>query len=196
MAESQFDQAWTVTLLALIRLFLGGALKKLWGWLCHRSFWQLMFGATLLLAGWEYLGKRSEQRHAHKVEAQLSKEIAAREADRAAYTKAQADAAAKNIAQVAHIKQAQQEITDATVSRLNSRLELIRGELRRQDSAPQGAPGSTAAGDPGSAPQGAACPSCLLITPEERLRGAEDEERHQELIDWVIQQSKVNPNAR
>ena len=59
--------------LALIRLFLGSALKKLIAWLSHRSFWQLMFGAALLFAGVQTVRVWAEQRHAHKVEAQLSK---------------------------------------------------------------------------------------------------------------------------
>ena len=63
--------AWPV-----IKAFFGGAFGKLWTWLSHRSFWQFMFGAALILAGWEYIGKRAEQRHATKVESQLSKAVA------------------------------------------------------------------------------------------------------------------------
>jgi hypothetical protein len=185
------QNAGAVVSFALIRLFLGGALKKLVAWLSHRSFWQLMFGAALLVAGVQTMRLWSEQRHSVKVERQLSKSEAARKADRDAYAKAQAAAAAKNKAQVAHIKQAQQEITDATVSRLNSRLELIRGELRKP--APQGAPGSAPAGDPGSAPCRATDPAWLCLSPSDRLRAAESEERHDELIDWTILQSKVKP---
>lgn len=48
-------------------------LKALWGWLCHRSFWQLMFGAALIFSGIQTLRVRAEQRHTRKVESQLSK---------------------------------------------------------------------------------------------------------------------------
>ena len=40
-------------------------LEALWAWLCHRSFWQLMFGAALMLAGYEYLTKLAEIGRAH-----------------------------------------------------------------------------------------------------------------------------------
>jgi hypothetical protein len=35
----------------------------------------------------------------------------------------------------------------------------------------------------------------MCLSPADRLRAAENEERHDELIDWVEQQSKVDPNA-
>jgi hypothetical protein len=134
---------------------------------------------------------RHWQKQSDRYEILYDREYIGRIADRQAYADAQAAAAAKNEAQVAHIKQAQQEITDATVSRLNSRLELIRGELRKP--APQGAPGSAATGDPGAAPCRATDPAWLCVAPEDRLRAAENEERHDELIDWTILQSKVKP---
>ena len=171
-------------------LFLGGMLKKLGS----LNVWQLLCIALALFGAVQTIRVKTEQRHARKVEQQLSKSEAARKADRAAYEKAQADAATANKAQVARVKQQQQEITDATVSRLNSRLELIRGELRK--SAPQGSPGSAGAGNPGQAPCRAIDPAWLCLSPEERLRAAESEERHDTLIDWVIQQSKVDPNKR
>jgi hypothetical protein len=55
-----------------LRAFLGGVGK----FLSSLSFWQIMFGAALILAGWQYIGKRAEQRHSQRVEAQLSKAIA------------------------------------------------------------------------------------------------------------------------
>lgn len=178
---------------AIIRLLFGGALKSVIAWLSHRSFWQLAclaLGALLIV---QTIRVKAEQRHAHKVETQLSKVVAARKADHEAYVKAQAAAAAKNIAQVAHVKQQQQEITDATVSRLGARLELIRGELRRSNS--QGAPGSAPTGDPGQTPCRASNSAWLCLSPQDRLSAAENEERHDELIDWVIAQSKVDPNT-
>jgi hypothetical protein len=136
---------------------------------------------------------KSEQRHAHKVENQLSKSIAARQADRDAYTKAQADAQAKNDAQIVRVKQKQQEITDATVSTLDARLQLIRSELSKRP-APQSHPVGAQAGNPGSAPCIAFNSAWLCLSPAQRLSAAESEERHDELIDWNLQQSKVDPN--
>jgi hypothetical protein len=147
-----------------------------------------------------FIRAEGESRHWHKqsdrYEILYDQEYIGRIADRQAYADAQAAAAAKNKAQVAHIKQAQQEITDATVSRLNSRLELIAGELRRQGSAPQGAPGSAPAGDPGSAPCRAIDPAWMCLSPEARLSAAESEERFDELIDWTLKQAAVDPNAK
>jgi hypothetical protein len=170
-----------------IRLFLGSALKKLGS----LNLWQLLCIALALFGAVQTLRLSIEKRHAHKVEAQLGKEIAAHKRDIDSYRQAQADAAAANKAQVAAIRQKQQEITDATVSRLNSRLELIRGELRKP--AAQGSANSPGASDSGSAPCRAFDPAWLCVAPEERLRAAENEERHDELIDWTIQQSKVKP---
>lgn len=62
--------------LALIRLLLGNAFSKAAAWLSHRSFWQIMFGAALLVAGVQTMRLWSEQRHARKVEEQLSKTTA------------------------------------------------------------------------------------------------------------------------
>jgi hypothetical protein len=62
--------------LALIRLFLGAALKKLVAWLSHRSFWQIVSMGLALLLVVQTVRVKSEQRHAHKVETQLSKAVA------------------------------------------------------------------------------------------------------------------------
>jgi hypothetical protein len=34
----------------------------------------------------------------------------------------------------------------------------------------------------------------VCLSPADRLLAAQNEERHDQLIDWVIQQSKVDPN--
>jgi hypothetical protein len=141
-------------------------------------------------------------RHERKVEGQLAKtakelkdEQAARAADRQAYTEAQTDAAAKNDAQIQRVKQRQQEISDAQVSTLNARLKLIRDELSKAGSHAQRAPDSAKAGNPGPAPCIANDPAWMCLSPEERLHAAENEERHDELIDWNLKQSSLDPNA-
>ena len=50
--------------------------EAVFAWLSHRSFWQLAFGAALILAGVQTLRLKAEQRHATKVESQLSKAVA------------------------------------------------------------------------------------------------------------------------
>ena len=172
-----------------VRLLLSGALKRL----ASLNVWQLLCIALALFGAVQTIRVKAEQRRAHKVEQRLSKSEAARKADRDAYTKAQAAAALANKAQVVRVKKQQQEITDATVSRLNSRLELIRGELRKPAS--QGVSGSAGAGDPGQTPCRTTSAAWLCLSPEDRLRAAENEERHDELIDWALKQSAVDPNA-
>jgi hypothetical protein len=55
------------------KLLFGGWLKAALAFLKTLSFWQIMFGAALILAGWQWIAKKAEQRHTHKVEKQLSK---------------------------------------------------------------------------------------------------------------------------
>lgn len=170
-----------------------GIAKRIGAWLTSLSFWQIMFGTAMFLAGWQYLGKRAEQRHAHKVEAQLSKAVAARQADREAYAKAQADARAKNLADIQRTEQRQKEISDARVADLNARLERITRELRDNPTA-KGSAGRTPIPETGPAPCRAYDPAWLCLSPADRLLAAQNEERHDQLIDWVIGQSNIDPN--
>jgi hypothetical protein len=158
-----------------------------------------VFIAACGLLAFLFIRAEGESRHWHKQSDRYEKlyndEHSERLADRKSYADAQAAAAAKNRAQVADIKQAQQEITNATVSRLTARLELIRSQMRPRGATPSGAAGSAPAGDPGPTPCRTIDPTWLCLSPSDRLRAAESEERHDELIDWNIAQSKVDPNA-
>jgi hypothetical protein len=181
--------------LAIIRLFLGGALKKAGAWLSHRSFWQIMFGVALLLAGIQTLRLWSEQRHAHKIEAQLSKSEAARKADRDAYTKAQSDAAAKNKAQVAKIEQQQQKVTDDVEARYRADLARLRSErVRSGDAANQRPAGGSGSGQAGATPSGSGGQAVPLSGPE-LLQARETELQLNALIDFVLNQSAIDPNG-
>lgn len=182
-----------MTMLAL-RLLLSGWASKIWAWLCHRSFWQLMFGAALILVGWEYLGKRSEQRHAHKVESQLSKCTAGRKADLDTYRKGQTDAAAKNLAHVADIEAQQKRISDARLKDANDRLARLSGELRAHGPAAQGYSNGAGPSAPAHPADGTHGSSGLCLSPEQLLRAAQDEERHDQLITWLEQQLTIDPN--
>jgi acyl-coenzyme A synthetase/AMP-(fatty) acid ligase len=163
-------------------------------WLSKRSIAEIGCIALALFAGLQTIRVAAEQRHAHKVEAQLSKCTAAREADRRAYAKAQADAAAKNKAHVAEVEAQQKRITDETVASLNDRLSRLAGELRAHGPAAQSHPngaGSPALPKPAS---GTSEAPGLCLSPEQLLRAAQDEERHDQIIQWIEQQMTIDPN--
>jgi hypothetical protein len=163
-------------------------------WLSHRSFWQLAFGAALIFAGIQTIRVKAEQRHSAKVEAQLGKCTSARHADQQAYAKAQADAQAKNKAHVANVEAQQQRISDERLKDANDRLARLAGELRARGPAAQGhsnGAGPSPLPDPAS---GTDDSSGLCLSPAQLLRAAEDEERHDQLIQWIEQQLKVDPN--
>ena len=178
-------------------------LKAALSWLSKQSPATLLCIVLALLLLVDHGALLMAHRHERKVEGQLAKtakelkdEQAARAADRQAYTKAQTDAAAKNDAQIAHVKQQQKEISDAQVSTLNARLELIRSELRKQAGGAAERPsGGAQAGNASPAPCILNDPAWMCLSPEERLHAAENEERHDELIDWNLKQSSLDPNA-
>jgi hypothetical protein len=113
----------------------------------------------------------------------LTNERNGRRADRQAYIKAQADAAAKNKAHVAEVERKQEQITDEVRSDLNSRLERIRRELRDNPAA-KGSAGRSSLPQGSEAPCRVTDPAWLCLSPADRLRAAENEERHDRLIDW------------
>jgi hypothetical protein len=130
-------------------------------------------------------------RRADKWEAQSRKCAVARESDRNAYTAAQNEARRLNEAEVARIESEQRRITDEVQSDLNSRLERLRRELRANPAAPGGSAGGPDPGPDGSAPEGSPDSARLCLAPEVVLRGAENEERHEQLIRWVEKQLGV-----
>jgi hypothetical protein len=167
--------------------------SSVWGWLTHASFWQLvslgLAGLSLIL-----LFQRNDARHdAMAWKKQYSAEHNGRVADRNAYQRAQAEAHAKNLADIQRTEQRQKEISDARVADLNSRLERITRELRDNPSA-KGSAGRTPIPETGPAPCRAFDPTWLCLSPDDRLLAAQNEERHDQLIDWVIGQSNLNPN--
>jgi hypothetical protein len=178
-------------ILLALRAFAGRALS----FLGKLNGYQIAIIALALFAGIQTLRVSAEKRHSAKVERQLGKCTAARKADQDAYRKAQADAQALNQAQVSKAKLHQQEISNAIVARLNDDIARLRRELSQGGaSAPQShpvRPGSSNPGGPSTATPGEAG---LCLSPEELLRAAENEERHDRLIDWVEEQSKLDPN--
>jgi hypothetical protein len=179
-------------------LAFGGILKRVGAaaitWLSHRSFWQLV---SMVLAGFallQHFQLAGERRHSAKVEGQALKCAQGREADRKSYENAQAQAKAKNEATIKRVEVEQQRITDNVEDRYHRDLARLHSELRpgTAKGAANGA-GSPAdghaAGGPGEA-------TGLPFPDSERLRAAENELQLDRLIDWVEQQSHVDPNAR
>lgn len=165
-------------------------------WLSKRSLAEIgciVLGLACLVL---FVAHRSEQRHAAKLETQLSKCTEGRKADRDAYAKAQSDAAAKNKAHVADVEAQQKRISDARLKDANDRLSRLAGELRARGPAAQGAAngaGSPTVPNPAS---GADAAPGLCLSPDQLLRAAQDEERHSQLIQWIEEQLKIDPNAK
>jgi hypothetical protein len=143
-----------------------------------------------LIAAWKLADRRAD-----RFEAQAIELTQLRAQDRANHEAAAREAERLNKATIARIKSDQQEISDEVTSDLNSRLERIRRELRPPSQANPGRPPEPGTGGAGSAPCRADDPAWLCVAPEERLRAAENEERHDQLINWVDRQSRVDPNA-
>jgi hypothetical protein len=146
-----------------------------------------LVGALLLLS----LAYWNADRRADKFERQAIKCAEGRKADRAAYETAQKDAASKNKAQVQKIESEQQRITANVEADLTARLERLRSELRRNATS-QGSPRSPGAGGVPEAPGSANGEARVCLEADQLLRGAENEERHEQLIRWVEQQLKVS----
>jgi hypothetical protein len=173
-------------------MLLGGA-KSVFGavlaWLSKRSMAELACIALALVCLVQFVALKAEKRHSAKLQAQVEKCTKARATDKAAYEQAQKDASAKNIAHVEQIQRKQEAITNEVKSDLNSRLERIRRELHDHP-ALKGSAGGTDLPKSGPAPCRAVSAAWLCVSPEERLRAAENEERHDQLINWVERQSR------
>lgn len=135
------------------------------------------------------LGHRTNQLEAARINLNECRE--GRKADREAYRQAQADAKAKNEAEVRRIETEQQRITDDVESNLGARLERLRRELRAKDAAPQGSASGPETGRVPETPGGTDGAPRLCSSPEQLLRAAENEERHDQLISWVERQLGV-----
>ena len=161
------------------------ALRALpWRWI---SYGILALACAAFLALWQY-----EQERSAKFEAQAEKCATARAADRRAYESAQREAAARNKAHVARVEAEQEKITNDITSSLSARLERLRRELRQQGtSAPQSSAGGTGTSSDGEPRTGADEEAGVCASPEKFLRAAENEERHDRLIDWVERQLQI-----
>jgi hypothetical protein len=146
--------------------------------------------AILLLLGWSARLNDLRDRWHH----QYTAEHAGRLADRTAYETAQKQAQAQNKAHVAAVEAQQKRISDERLKDANARLTRLADELRARGPAAQGfAHGAGSPALPGSA-SGTSSAAGLCLSPEQLLRAAQDEERHDQLIQWIEQQMRVNPN--
>ena len=179
----------------LFLIAFGGILKRavsgIAGWLSKRSLTELACIALALCLVVQTFRQMDAAHDRDAWQRNALKCADARKADRRTYAKAQADAADLNRRQVQQIKQKQEAITDAVKTDLTSRLELIRRELRAQSAPIGGAPNRPGAGNPGNAAPGTPGEARMCLSTAERLRAAENEERHDQLITWVERQAKV-----
>jgi hypothetical protein len=178
-----------------LALLFGGALKKLWAIVSHASFAQIVAGVLTIVIVAQHFELKRSRAEAAKWHRQYDGEHAGREADRNAYVKAQADAAAKNKAQIQQIEQQQQKVTDDVEARYRAdHARLLAGGVQPANPAPASPTSKPGAPTPGAAPGGPDGQAVPLSGPE-LLRAQETELQLNALIDWVLQQSQIDPNT-
>ena len=159
--------------------------------------------AGLLLA-FAWFHSASAARHWRKDSAQWEKKFRAEKIEFAklvaSYRDAQVKAKALNDAQIAAITAKRQHIDERTTHALSDNLAALRGlsaggKLRPGGATDQGAAHSTAPGTIGQGATGTAGPPGLCLSSSKLLLAAENEERHDRLIDWAEGQGAVDPNA-
>ena len=157
-----------------------------------RAHWKLaVLGLLLALVAVQTIRHQRAANRADGAEFHLREAREAIIEQRETYERAQADAQAKNRAEVERIKSDQQEVTNEVTRNLNSRLERLRRELQQKAPAAGGHSQSPGTGPDGKPRPGTDETARVCLTPEELLRGAENEERHDQLIDWVERQLAI-----
>jgi hypothetical protein len=171
------------------------AAQAVGSWLSRRSLGEIVGLALGLLLLLDHAALLISHRENGKLKGQLHECTTARANDRAVYEKAQADATAKNKADLAAAAQKQKDISNAQVATLNDRLARLSDELRARGPAAQSHPVEPGVPQTGNASPGTPGAPGLCLSPDQLLRAAQDEERHNELIDWVLKQSSIDPNT-
>jgi hypothetical protein len=154
------------------------------------SHWKLIglgFLALLLAVQTVRLDHRSNQLERAKINLNECRD--GRKADRASYIDAQRRAAELNKQDVTRIVNEQDRISSNVEADLTARLERLRSELRAK--AAQGSAGRPQASPDGKAPGSASPEAGMCLAPDELLRAAENEERHDQLISWINEQLGV-----
>ena len=124
----------------------------------------------------------------------------ARAKDAANFKKAEAKAKALNDAQIARIIEQRNASDERVVHEARENIIIYRdlsarGQLRPSFTADQGRAGSAKTSLGVEAPCRAIDPAWVCVAPEIVLRSAENEERHDRLIDAVEGQAAIDPNA-
>lgn len=167
-------------------------------WLGSLDLVHFLLLAACLFGGWQTVGRWSQHRHTVKVEAQLSQCTAARQHDAETYAKAQADAHAANLAQVAADKAQRERITHDVSQSYETELASLRADLARRlrPQPPTTESVAAAAGLPGvsAAPSGPDASARVSIPASLYVRGAELELQLERLQQWISKQAEVNPN--
>lgn len=140
------------------------------------------FAVAALILAWQL-----EKRHAGKLSERVTQLTQLRAADRQSYEAAQAQAQAKNKADLERIKSQQERISDEVV--FDYQRELADLRLRAQGRANQGSAGKPGiSGVPQTAPRADA--DGLQLSPDERLQAQEIELRLLFLQNWIVEQSQ------
>jgi len=171
---------------ALIGLKLLGLGRAVMQWLSRRSLAELACIALAVFAVVQHFELTSARSSAARWHKQFDAEHAGRLADRAAYTKAQDDAAAANKAHVQAENKLREQINEAS----RSSFIADRDRLRAQSGGAAGSAGVSEVPKPAPGTP----PEVVSLPPAELLRAQETELQLNALIDWILGQSKVDPN--
>ena len=175
--------SWLVALGFLKRIGL-----SVFAWLKSLSFWQLVslaLAAFALLQHFQLADARHDRDSWHR---QFTAEHQGRAEDRAAYEKAQKDAAAKNKAEVAQQEAQSQRISDNAKTAYERDLAQLRADNQRlRSKAAPSSPGKPGVSEDGSATKGADGDG-VQVSPDDHLQAQEIELRLMYLQNWVKDQ--------
>lgn len=155
-----------------------------------RAHWKLIgLGLLCLALAVQSIRLGAANNRADRIQINLNECREGRKQDRDAYEDAQRKARELNEAENSRIVRDQEKVNETRLVDLTARLERLRSELRSK-AAPRN-PGSPQAGPDGKAPGNSDEEAGLCLAPDELLRAAENEERHDQLITWIEEQLKV-----
>ena len=175
--------------------FLLTALSFAKGFIAKLSPAQLAIAALVMLAVFQHIHAKRLEHHDLATTRALGKERDGHAADIARWKAGAAESDAKNRATVAATEAKYKEQNDEATRYLTGRLDLLRSQLRNRPADNQSRPGGPALPSVDPAP-GVASEAGVCIPSSQFLRGAENEERHDELITLVLKQMAVDPNAK
>jgi hypothetical protein len=173
--------------------FLLTALGFAKGFIAKLSPSQLIIAALVMLAAFQHFHAKRIMRHDIATTRALGRERDAHTADIARWKAGAAASDDANRERVATVEAKYKEQNDEAKAYLTGRLELLRRQLRGQGGNDQSRPGGPDL-PPADNPTGTTGQAGVCLSPEVILRGAENEERHDELISLILRQVSVDPN--